>query len=145
MAAGMGLGVVKAMVAPPVVWPAPDYATAAASVRDLFASLGLDPANPLGRWIQPGMTVVVKPNWVKLRRASPPLGLDFARFQHQTWPAELKKDCTRALVAFLEVRQQWAEIDDASSYVRWVHPLEGDPRRLEIHIAHELAAYLKTA
>jgi uncharacterized protein (DUF362 family) len=48
-----------------VVWPAPDYATAAASVRDLFRFLGLDAHNPLGRWIRPGMTVVIKPNWVK--------------------------------------------------------------------------------
>src|ERR1017187_2248601 len=65
MAAGMGLGVVKAMLAPAVVWPAPDYDTVADSVRDLFRSLDLDPANPLGQWIRPGMTVVVKPNWVK--------------------------------------------------------------------------------
>src|ERR1022692_5135996 len=65
MAAGMGLGVVKAMVAPAVVWPAPDYDTVADSVRDFFRSLDLDPANPLGQWIRPGMTVVVKPNWVK--------------------------------------------------------------------------------
>jgi hypothetical protein len=49
MAAGMGLSVVKATASPAVVWPAPDYATAAASVRDLFVSLGLDPANPLSR------------------------------------------------------------------------------------------------
>jgi hypothetical protein len=141
----MGLGVINAIVSPAVVWPAPDYATVADSVRDLFRFLGLDPANPLARWIRPGMTVVIKPNWVRLCRASPPLGSDFARFRRQTGPAELKKDCARAPVASLDVRQQWAEIDDASSYVRGVHPLAGDPRRLEIHLAHELAAYLKTA
>ena len=163
MAAGMGLGVVKAMASPAVVWPAPDYATAAASVRDLFVSLGLDPANPLGRWIQPGMTVIVKPNWVKhefgstvgrnvlfthasLVRAlidaalaalagkgrvfvvdAPLQGCDFARLRRQNGLAELEKDYARAPVAFLDLRQQWAEIDDASSYVRWVHPLAGDP------------------
>jgi hypothetical protein len=62
------------------------------------------------------------------------------------WPApDYGTDCARAPVASLDVRQQWAEIDGASSYVRGVHPLAGDPRRLEIHLAHELAAYLKTA
>ena len=181
MAAGMGLGVVKAMVAPAVVWPAPDYDTVADSVRDLFRSLDLDPANPLGQWIRPGMTVVVKPNWVKHEFGStvgrnvlfthaslvrvlidtaltalaghgrvyvadaPLQGCDFARFRRQSGLAELENDYARAPVAFLDLRQQWAEIDDASSYVRGVHPLAGDPRRLEIHLAHELAAYLKTA
>lgn len=48
-----------------VVWPAPDYATVADSLRGLFSSLGLDPSNQLGSWIKPGMTVVLKPNWVK--------------------------------------------------------------------------------
>ena len=65
MAAGMEVGHMNAATASTVVWPAPDYATAADSVRGLFHSLGLDAANPLGRWIGPGMTVVVKPNWVK--------------------------------------------------------------------------------
>ena len=163
MAAGMGLGVVKAMVAPAVVWPAPDYDTVADSVRDLFRSLDLDPANPLGQWIRPGMTVVVKPNWVKHEFGStvgrnvlfthaslvrvlidaaltalaghgrvyvadaPLQGCDFARFRRQSGLAELENDYARAPVAFLDLRQQWAEIDDASSYVRWVHPLAGDP------------------
>ena len=163
MAAGMGLGVVTAMAAPAVVWPAPDYATVADSLRGLFRSLGLDTANPLGRWIKPGMTVVVKPNWVKhefgptvgrnvlfthasLVRAlldatlkalagkgrvyvadAPLQGCDFTRFRQQSGLAELQSDYAHAPVTFLDLRQQWAEIDDASSYVRAVHALAGDP------------------
>jgi uncharacterized protein (DUF362 family) len=163
MAAGMGLGVMTAITSPAVVWPAPDYGTVQASVRDLFRFLGLNPANPLGRWIQPGMTVVVKPNWVKhefgdtegrnvlfthaslvrvlidaalqalagdgcVYVADAPLqGCDFVRFRRQSGLAELEKDYAVAPVAFLDLRQQWAEIDDASSYVRSVHPLAGDP------------------
>jgi uncharacterized protein (DUF362 family) len=163
MAAGMGLGVVKAMAAPAVVWPAPDYATVAYSLRGLFRSLGLDAANPLGRWIKPGMTVVVKPNWVKhefgptvgrnvlfthasLVRAlldaaltalagngrvyvadAPLQGCDFTRFRQQSRLAELESAYARAPVTFLDLRRQWAEIDDASSYVRGVHALAGDP------------------
>jgi len=34
-------------------------------VAELFANAGLDPVNPLGPWIQPGMRVLVKPNWVR--------------------------------------------------------------------------------
>jgi uncharacterized protein (DUF362 family) len=164
MAAGMGLGVVRARVAPPaVVWPTPDYSAVENSVRDLFRFLGLDPVNPLGKWIKPGMTVVVKPNWVKhefgatvgrnvlfthasLVRAlidatltalagkgrvyvadAPLQGCDFARFRRQSGLAALEKDYARDPVGFLDLRQQWAEIDDASSYVRGVHPLAGDP------------------
>jgi len=163
MATGLGLGIVSAVASPAVVWPAPDYGTVEASVRDLFGFLGLDPANPLGRWIRPGMTVVLKPNWVKhefgstvgrnvlfthaslvrvlidaaLRALSgdgrvyvadaPLQGSDFARFRRQSGLAEMEKDYARAPVAFLDLRQQWAEIDDASSYVRGVHPLAGDP------------------
>jgi uncharacterized protein (DUF362 family) len=163
MAASMGLGVVRAKVTPAMVWPAPDYSTVENSVRELFRFLGLDAANPLGRWIRPGMTVVVKPNWVKhefgstvgrnvlfthaslvrvlidaaLRAlhgdgrvyvADAPLqGSDFARFRRQSGLAELERDYAHAPVAFLDLRQQWAEIDDASSYVRGVHPLAGDP------------------
>jgi len=166
MAAGMGLGVLSATrqaEACPTVWPAPDYNTVEASVRDLFRFLGLDPANPLGRWIRPGMTVVVKPNWVKhefgatvgrnvlfthaslvrvlidaalqaldgdgrVYVADAPLqGSDFARFRRQSGLAEMEKDYARAPVAFLDLRKQWAEIDDASSYVRGVHELAGDP------------------
>jgi len=164
MAAGMGFGVMKTAITPnAVVWPAPDYGTVAASVRDLFRFLGLDAANPLGRWIKPGMTVVVKPNWVKhefghterqnvlfthrsLLRvlidaalqalggdgrvyvADAPLqGSDFARFRQQSGLAELEKGYAHAPVAFLDLRQQWAEIDDASSYVYGIHPLAGDP------------------
>jgi uncharacterized protein (DUF362 family) len=163
MAAGMGLGVVRATAPSAVVWPAPDYSTVEASVRDLFRFLGLDAANPLGRWIRPGMTVVVKPNWVKHEFGEPkgrnvlfthaslvrvlidaalralagdgrvyvadaPLqGCDFARFRRQSGLAELEKDYARAPVAFLDLRKQWAEIDDASSYVRGVHELTGDP------------------
>src|ERR1700690_2212508 len=65
VAARVGIGVMKTATAGVVVWPAPDYRTVAASVRGLFHFLGLDPANPLSRWIQPGMTVAIKPNWVK--------------------------------------------------------------------------------
>ena len=179
MAAGMGLGVVNAtrwdrlqpVVTSPTVWPAPDYSTVAASVRDLFRFLGLDAANPLGRWIQPGMTVVVKPYWVKhefgptvgrnvlfthaslvrvlldaalealagrgrvLVADAPLQGCDFARFRRQSGLAEMEEDygvgqasAGRLPVAFLDLRRQWAEIDDASSYVRGVHPLAGDPQ-----------------
>lgn len=163
MAAGMEVGHMNAATASAVIWPAPDYDTVADSVRSLFRYLGLDPANPLGRWIQPGMTVVVKPNWVKhefgdtegrsvlfthasLLRvlidaalvalagrgrvfvADAPLqGSDFARFRRQSRLVELERDYAGAPVAFLDLRQQWAEIDDASSYVRAVHPLAGDP------------------
>ena len=38
-----------------------------------------------------------------------------------------RTEYARAPVAFLDLRQQWAEIDDASSYVRGVHALAGDP------------------
>jgi uncharacterized protein (DUF362 family) len=163
MAAGLGLGVVRALDTPAVVWPAPDYSTVEASVSDLFRFIGLDAANPLGRWIRPGMTVVVKPNWVKhefgdtegrnvlfthaslvrtlldavLRAldgtgrvyvADAPLqGCDFARFRRQSGLDEMQKDYARTPAAFLDLRQQWAEIDDGSSYVRGVHPLAGDP------------------
>jgi uncharacterized protein (DUF362 family) len=158
MAASMGV----LPVSRPVVWPAPDYATAAGSVRDLFGSLGLDRRNPLGRWIRPGMTVVIKPNWVKhefgetegrqvlythtslvrvmieaalaalgpqgrLYVADAPLqGCDFGRFRRQSGLAEAQKDYPS--VSFLDLRQQWAEIDDASSFVHAVHPLPGDPQ-----------------
>lgn len=169
MAAGMGLGVVNAAATRqaetcPTVWPAPDYGTVAASVRDLFRFLGLDAANPLGRWIQPGMTVVIKPNWVKhefgptvgrnvlfthaslvrvlldaalealagrgrvLVADAPLQGCDFARFRRQSGLAEMERDYACSPVAFLDLRRQWAEIDDASSYVRGVHPLAGDPQ-----------------
>ena len=33
-------------------------------LRDLLLKLGGDPANPLGQWIKPGQTVVLKPNFV---------------------------------------------------------------------------------
>jgi len=164
----MGLGVfmntaTRQAAACPTVWPVPDYGAVTAGVRDLFRYLGLDAANPLGRWIKPGMTVVVKPNWVKHEFGStvgrnvlfthaslvrvlidaalqalagdgrvfvadaPLQGSDFARFRRQSGLGELEKDYTHAPVAFLDLRQQWAEIDDASSYVRGVHPLAGDP------------------
>jgi len=153
-----------ALLYPATVWRAPDYATAAASVRELFGFLGLDTTNPLGRWIQPGMSVVVKPNWVKhefgetagrhvlythtslLRPlivaaltalggagrvyvADAPLqGCDFARFRRQSGLAQLEALYAGAPVEFLDLRRQWAEIDDASSFVRGVHALPGDPR-----------------
>ncbi|MGA3076798.1 MAG: DUF362 domain-containing protein, partial [Bryobacteraceae bacterium] len=141
MAAGMGLGVVDAATrqaeACPTVWPAPDYGTVAASVRELFRFLGLDAANPLGRWIRPGMTVVVKPNWVK-HEFGPTVGRNVL-FTHasrrQSGLAEMEKDygvgqasACRLPVTFLDLRRQWAEIDDASSYVRGVYPLAGDPQ-----------------
>lgn len=34
-------------------------------VAVLFAAAGLDAANPFGPWIQPGMRVLIKPNWVR--------------------------------------------------------------------------------
>jgi uncharacterized protein (DUF362 family) len=154
----MGLGLMSA----PVVWPAPDYGTAQESLRELFRFLGLDAANPLGRWIHPGMTVVIKPNWVKhefgetkgrnvlythtsLVRAlldaaiaavgrsgrvyvadAPLQGCDFARLRRQSGIADLEREYAAWPVAFLDLRQQWAEIDDASSFVRAVHALAGD-------------------
>ena len=164
MEAGVGLGLVNPASMSAVVWPAPDYASVAASVRGLFEFLGLDAANPLRRWISPGMTVVVKPNWVKHESgptvgqnalfthaslvrvvvdavlealagqgrvvvADAPLqGCDFARFRLQSGLAEMERDYTRSPVEFLDLRQQWAEIDDSTSYVYRVHPLAGDPR-----------------
>jgi len=160
----MGLGLVSAAAIPPaVVWPAPDYAAAAAVVRDLFRFLGLDACNPVGAWIRPGMTVAIKPNWVKhefgdtagrhvlythaallgaligaalqaLRGkgrvyvADAPLqGCDFARLRQQSGLAELEAHYAGAPVAFLDLRQQCAQIDDASSFVRSAHALPGDP------------------
>jgi uncharacterized protein (DUF362 family) len=158
MATSLELGIMH-----PVIFPAPDYRTAAASLTALFRSLGLDPDNPLARWIKPGMRVAIKPNWVKheygdtigkhvlythasLVRAlidaalralagegrvyvvdSPLQGCDFARLRRQSGLAEMEQDYARAPVSFFDLRQQWAEIDDASSYVRGVHALPGDP------------------
>jgi uncharacterized protein (DUF362 family) len=155
----MDVGIMNA-----TVFPAPSYATAAASIAELFHFLGLEAANPLGRWIQPGMTVVVKPNWVKhefgstigrhvlfthpaILRAlidaalralagsghifvadAPLQGCDFSRFRRQSGLAEMEQDYAGAPVTFLDLRRQWAEIDDASSYVRAVHSLPGDPQ-----------------
>jgi uncharacterized protein (DUF362 family) len=34
-------------------------------VFEILTASGLDPENPLSRWIQPGMTVLIKPNWVR--------------------------------------------------------------------------------
>jgi uncharacterized protein (DUF362 family) len=157
---------------PPVVWPAPDYTTVAASIDDLFRFLGLDRRNPLGRWIRPAMTVAIKPNWVKHEFAetegqnalythasvirvliddalaaltpagrspsrpaghvfvadAPLQGCDFARFRGQSGLAYLEKEYAGAPVSFLDLRQQWAEIDDASSFVQAVLALSGDPR-----------------
>ena len=166
MAAGMGFRVMNAAISPQAaatVWPAPDYRTVADSVRELFQFLGLDTANPLGRWIRPGMTVVIKPNWVKhefgdnegrnvlfthasivqvlidaalqalegngrvIVADAPLQGCDFNRFRRQSGLAQLETDYARAPVSFLDLRRQWAQIDDASSYVRAVHPLAGDP------------------
>ncbi|HTT65384.1 MAG TPA: DUF362 domain-containing protein [Bryobacteraceae bacterium] len=184
MAAGMGLGVMNAgatsasLVCPATVWPAPDYTTVAASVRDLFRFLGLDAHNPLGRWIQPGMTVVIKPSWVKhefgategchvlythaslvgvlldaalaavgrngrVFVADAPLqGCHFARFRRQSGLVELEERYARAPVAFLDLRQQWAQIDDASSFVRGVHALAGDPQGYSLV---DLAAHSRLA
>ncbi len=147
-----------------VVFPAPGYHTAGASLHGLFRLLGLDQANPLGRWIHPGMTVLIKPNWVKhefgdtegrhvlythtslvrllleaaLRAlagrgrvfvADAPLqGCDFARFRRHSGLDQMERDYASAPVAFLDLRRQWAEIDDSSSYVRAVHALAGDPQ-----------------
>lgn len=161
MAASVGVGVMNGASA--VVWPAPDYRTAAASIRELFRFLGLDTENPLRQWIQPGMTVVIKPNWVKHEFGSnvgrdvlytheslvrvvidavlkavnndgrvivadaPLQGCDFNRLRRQGGIARMEADYARAPITFLDLRRQWAEIDDASSYVRAVHPLAGDP------------------
>jgi len=159
----MGVGVMSApRLHETVVWPAPDYASVAESVRELWAFLGLDKRNPLGRWIRPGMTVVIKPNWVKhefgetegrnvlfthpaVVRAlidaalaavggggqvfvadAPLQGCDFARLRRQSGLAELQEEYAR--VSFLDLRQQWAQIDDTSSFVRAVRRLPGDPR-----------------
>ena len=59
MAPGMGLGFMNSAL--PIVWPAPDYRTLEENVRQLFRALDLDPENPLGRWIQPGMRVSSSP------------------------------------------------------------------------------------
>ena len=34
-------------------------------VAALLSEAGLDPENPFGTWIQPGMNVLIKPNWVR--------------------------------------------------------------------------------
>jgi len=158
----MGVGVVAEQQGA-VVWPARDYGAVEGSIHELFRFLGLDPVNPLGRWIRPGMTVVVKPNWVKhefgategrnvlfthaaLVRAmvdaaltalegkghvwvadAPLQGSDFERFRSQSGLREMERDYAHAPVGFLDLRQRWAEIDDASSFVRRVHTLAGDP------------------
>jgi len=59
---------------------------------------------------------------------APLQGCDFARFRRQSGLAELQEEYSRAPVEFLDLRQQWAQIDDASSFVRRVHALAGDPR-----------------
>src|SRR5581483_1317751 len=161
MAPPLGVRVLSAAQA--VVWPAPDYDTVAARLAALFTFLGLDPANPLGEWIRPGMRVLIKPNWVKhesgetvgqhvlytstsLLRAlidtalaavgseghvsiadAPLQGCDFARFWSQSGLPELERAYAGAPVSFLDLRRQWAEIDDESSYVRAVHEIAGDP------------------
>jgi uncharacterized protein (DUF362 family)/glycosyltransferase involved in cell wall biosynthesis len=142
------------------------------AVRGLFSRLALDTAhaggeewNPLGRWIRPGMRVVIKPNWVKhefgetvgrnavcthasLLRVlidyaliasgkdgavavadSPLLGADFPRYRRQSG-IDILEEHYRALgapVRFLDLRLDWAEIDDHSSYIKKRHRLHGDP------------------
>ncbi|MFN8814740.1 MAG: DUF362 domain-containing protein [Acidobacteriota bacterium] len=34
-------------------------------MQEIFSAAGLDQENPLSRWVQPGMTVLIKPNWVR--------------------------------------------------------------------------------
>ena len=55
-------------------------------------------ANPLGRWIRPGMTVVVKPNWVK-HEFGATVGRNVlfthASLVRQSGLAELEKDYAR--------------------------------------------------
>ena len=34
-------------------------------LKRLMEEANLDPENPFGRWIEPGMKVLVKPNWVR--------------------------------------------------------------------------------
>lgn len=47
--------------------PIPDHGLVSPhpAVEMLFADAGLDPENPFAQWIQPGMRVLVKPNWVR--------------------------------------------------------------------------------
>ncbi len=142
------------------------------SIRGLFSHLGLDLANaggedwnPLGRWIRPGMRVVLKPNWVKhefgptvgsnavcthtsLLRVlvdyaliatgkggevvvadSPLQGADFPRYRRQSGIDILERHyrllCSP--VRFLDLRLDWAEINDASNFIKKRHRLHGDP------------------
>jgi uncharacterized protein (DUF362 family) len=45
----------------PDSYPVPAHA----GVSEILTAAGLDPDNPFARWIQPGMTVLIKPNWVR--------------------------------------------------------------------------------
>ena len=58
---------------------------------------------------------------------APLQGCDFARLRRQSGLAELEQAYAHAPVSFLDLRRQWADIDDASSYVHAVHTLPGDP------------------
>jgi hypothetical protein len=58
---------------------------------------------------------------------APLQGCDFARLRRQSGVAALERHYARAPVTFLDLRQQWAEIDDVSGFVRGVHALAGDP------------------
>lgn len=146
-------------------------------VRNLFLFLGLDRENagspdwnPLGAWIQPGMTVVLKPNWVKHETGvlcgqnvlcthpslirvmadyallalggrgrifvadSPLQGGDFARYRAQSGLDHLERwyAAFSAPVRFIDLRLNWAEIDDSSNFIKRNHRLAGDPNGYRI-------------
>jgi uncharacterized protein (DUF362 family) len=145
-------------------------------LRQMFAHIGLDREhfgaadwNPLGEWIRPGMSVVVKPNLVK-HEIGPLIGENVV-FTHPSLirvvvdyclialrgngrvyvadaplqGADLKRIMLAGLgaledhyrrnnqpVSFLDLRMQWAEIDDGSGYVKQFHRLPGDPQGYSI-------------
>jgi hypothetical protein len=109
----------------------------------MAAGMGLGVVNAATREAEACPTVWPAPDYRTVADA-PFEGCDFARFRHQSGLAELEKDYARTPAAFLDLRQQWAEIEDASSYVRRVYPLAGEPHGLEVHLAREMAACLKT-
>lgn len=147
------------------------------AVRDMFSFLMLDAEhlgtpewNPLGKWIRPGMRVVIKPNWVKheigylegaqvlctnpsLVRVltdyalvalkgegevavcdSPLQGSDFQRYRRQSGIDRLQEhyESLRLPVTFCDLRMEWAEVDDESSFITRKHRLAGDPHGYSI-------------
>lgn len=45
--------------------PATGLVSSLSALPELFQAAGLDPINPFAAWVQPGMKVLVKPNWVR--------------------------------------------------------------------------------